>query len=108
MGHDTNTLHLSNHRKNLLGNHKWKTIDYTGPDFSKDFHVFTLEWTPSEIIWIVDGVERAKMTENVPNKPINIILNSGVGGYYPGDPDETTQFPQYYEIDYFRYYSLEN
>jgi len=48
------------------------------------------------------------MTENVPNKPINIILNSGVGGDYPGDPDETTQFPQYYEIDYFRYYSLEN
>jgi beta-glucanase (GH16 family) len=29
-----------------------------------------------------------------------VILNVAVGGYWPGDPDGSTQFPQQLVVDY--------
>jgi beta-glucanase (GH16 family) len=37
-------------------------------------------------------------------RPFYLILNTAVGGYWPGFPDQTTVFPQYHEIDYVRWY----
>jgi beta-glucanase (GH16 family) len=34
-----------------------------------------------------------------------IILNLAVGGGWPGDPDNTTMFPQVMKVDYVRVYS---
>jgi beta-glucanase (GH16 family) len=31
-----------------------------------------------------------------------MLVNLAVGGAWPGDPDETTPFPGYYQIDYVR------
>jgi beta-glucanase (GH16 family) len=36
-----------------------------------------------------------------------IILNVAVGGYWPGNPDDTTEFPQTMLVDYIRVYELE-
>ncbi|NEE08762.1 glycoside hydrolase family 16 protein, partial [Streptomyces sp. SID7499] len=36
------------------------------------------------------------------NKSFFLILNLAVGGYWPGDPDGSTQFPQQMIIDYVR------
>ena len=36
------------------------------------------------------------------NNPFFFILNIAVGGNWPGNPDETTLFPQTMEIDYIR------
>jgi beta-glucanase (GH16 family) len=33
-----------------------------------------------------------------------VLLNLAVGGYWPGYPDGSTTFPQYYTIDYVRAY----
>ncbi len=33
-----------------------------------------------------------------------ILLNTAVGGTWPGNPDSTTRFPQYYNIDWVRVY----
>ena len=33
-----------------------------------------------------------------------VVLNVAVGGYWPGNPDETTAFPQPMHIDYVRVY----
>ena len=34
------------------------------------------------------------------NKPFFLILNLAVGGYWPGDPDGNTSFPQQLVVDY--------
>ncbi|CAM5422267.1 hypothetical protein SCALM49S_08457 [Streptomyces californicus] len=36
------------------------------------------------------------------DKPFFLILNLAVGGYWPGDPDGSTRFPQQMVIDYVR------
>lgn len=33
---------------------------FLGPDFSAGYHVFGAEWTPTETIWSIDGVERRR------------------------------------------------
>jgi beta-glucanase (GH16 family) len=77
---------------------------YTGPDFSADWHIFAVDWEPDAIIWYVDGVERARYTDasNITSKPMFVIVNLAVGGDWPGSPDDTTPFPNYYQVDYVR------
>ncbi|MET9595599.1 glycoside hydrolase family 16 protein, partial [Streptomyces sp. NPDC006516] len=36
------------------------------------------------------------------DKPFFLILNLAVGGYWPGDPDGSTSFPQRLVVDYVR------
>lgn len=82
--------------------------DYAGPDYSADFHEFALEWMPGRLDWYVDGALRfVSVTGSIPNEPFYVILNTAVGGQWPGNPDATSVFPQYHEIDYVRVYELE-
>ena len=38
------------------------------------------------------------------DRRFHLLLNVAVGGDWPGDPDDTTEFPQRMEIDYVRVY----
>ena len=79
---------------------------YRHPDFSAGFHTVALDWEPGSMIWYVDGVQRYKLTRNIPSDPMIIIANLAVGGTgsWPGPPDRYTQFPAQYKIDYIRVY----
>jgi beta-glucanase (GH16 family) len=82
-------------------------------NFSDDFHVFAVEWEPNVIRWYVDGnLYQTRTPSDLPagtqwvfDHPFFIILNEAVGGYWPGDPDATTVFPQKMTIDYVRVYT---
>ena len=37
-----------------------------------------------------------------------LLMNLAVGGYWPGYPDETTEFPQEMLVDYLRVYQLKS
>jgi len=78
--------------------------DYIGPDFSADFHVFGLRWTPDILIWYVDGIERFRSDQGVPTVPMYLIANLAVGGNWPGPPNDDTEFPSSFEVDYIRVY----
>ncbi len=78
----------------------WKSDD----DFSRDFHVYALEWEPDALRWYLDGQLIHSTTNGVPHTPHYLILNTAVGGDWPGNPDATTTFPQYHDIDYVRVY----
>lgn len=79
---------------------------WIGPDFSRDFHTFAMKWDPSTVTWYVDGVERFRVTDRVPTKPMYLIANMAVGGQWPGNPDANTAFPAYFDIDYIRVYQF--
>ncbi|MFJ4715901.1 family 16 glycosylhydrolase [Streptomyces sp. NPDC088785] len=80
-----------------------------GQAFADDFHTFAVDWSPNEIRWSVDGTVYQTRTpadvggnQWVFEKPFFVILNLAVGGYWPGDPDGSTQFPQQLVVDYVR------
>ncbi|HEX5505874.1 MAG TPA: glycoside hydrolase family 16 protein [Thermomicrobiales bacterium] len=77
---------------------------YLGPNFADDFHTFAVEWTPTEIVWYIDGVERFSSRTGVPSQPLYLIANLAVGGPSAGKPDASTPFPSELEIDYIRVY----
>jgi len=41
------------------------------------------------------------------NEQFFFIFNIAIGGNWPGNPDETTQFPQRMEVDYVRVFEKE-
>ncbi len=106
------TLHFGNPAERSSG-------EFNLPDgeiFSDDFHVFAVEWEADEIRWYVDDLlfhsEREWFTsarkDAVYPAPFDqdfyFIVNVAVGGHWPGDPDETSIFPQMLYVDYVRVY----
>lgn len=80
--------------------------------FDDTFHIFAVEWEPQEIRFYVDeNLYATRRPSDLPqgtkwvyDHPFFVILNLAVGGYWPGNPDETTQFPQKMFVDYVRVY----
>lgn len=96
------TVYMTNHW--AAGTHQQHGENWTGPDFSQDFHTFAVDWEPGKITWYVDGAIRATSTAGVPAEPMYVIANLAVGGDWPGDPNATTPFPASMDIDYIRVY----
>jgi beta-glucanase (GH16 family) len=89
---------------------------YRLPDggvFATDFHVFAVEWEERVVRFYVDDTLYATRTPmDLPTSarwvfdhPFFIIVNVAVGGRFPGNPDDTTPFPQTMLVDYVRVYA---
>jgi beta-glucanase (GH16 family) len=84
----------------------------SGESVTTGYHLYSVEWTPQNIKFFFDDhliVERtrADLPPGTPwayDHPFFIILNLAVGGAWPGNPDETTPFPQKMLVDYVRVY----
>lgn len=86
-----------------------------GKTYADDFHIFALEWEPTEIRWYLDDELFHTATEwftsaktgQFPapyDQDFHLIVNVAVGGHWPGSPDETSTFPQMMYVDYVRVY----
>jgi beta-glucanase (GH16 family) len=78
-----------------------------GQSFSDAFHTFAVDRAPNSIKWSVDGNVYETRTPAdlggnrwVYDHPFYLIMNLAVGGYWPGDPDGSTSFPQQLVVDY--------
>lgn len=81
------------------------TTEYNaGIDLAADFHTYRLEWFPDSILWYIDGMQRAKHTENITGGSLQVVMNTAVGGDFDGPPNSETGFPKYQRIDYVRVY----
>lgn len=80
--------------------------------FNDEFHVFSIEWDPGKIVWLLDG-EEYHVIDITPagleefHKPMFFIFNVAVGGIWPGSPDGSTVFPQEMKVDYIRVFQEE-
>ncbi|MBT8131809.1 MAG: glycoside hydrolase family 16 protein, partial [Gammaproteobacteria bacterium] len=99
------------------------------------FHIYEVEWEKGQIRYFVDGVhfqtiksdnwyaffkagedgfydpdgEYKLGLEAAPfDQAFHLLLNLAVGGDPVGDPDDSTVFPQNYEIDFVRVYQCAN
>jgi beta-glucanase (GH16 family) len=61
-------------------------------DLSEDYHVYAIDWRADHVSFYLDGVETWRYTDttHIPNVPLPIILNLGVGGSWCSPPDATT------------------
>ncbi len=78
-----------------------------GVDWPDDYHTFAVEREATEIRYYVDGVEHFRVTDQmapISTTPMNLILNTAVGGIFDGEPDGSTVWPQHFDIDYVRVY----
>jgi beta-glucanase (GH16 family) len=84
-----------------------------GESVNTAFHLYAVEWSPDDIKFFFDDhlVTHRTPADLPPNTSwvydhrFYILLNLAVGGYWPGNPDDTTVFPQQMLIDYVRVYS---
>ena len=95
------------------------TYQLTEGTFASDFHEYSVEWEPGEMRFYTDGNlvltvndwftavsgEDEKPYPAPFNQTFFVQLNLAVGGNWPGNPDETTDFENAeFEIDYVRVY----
>jgi beta-glucanase (GH16 family) len=86
-----------------------------GFDTADGYHTYTVEWAPDRIQWYVDGSLKYTVTESmcgysgcIADEEMSIIINTAVGGNWPGNPDGSTQFPQYHFVDFVKVYQWVN
>ncbi|WJV50410.1 glycoside hydrolase family 16 protein [Streptomyces flavofungini] len=111
IGKEPNTVHGTLHGPGYSGSGGIGAA-YSLPNgeaFADKFHTFAVDWSPNKVTWSVDGHVYQTRTpadlggkQWVFNKPFFLILNLAVGGYWPGDPDGSTTFPQTLTVDYVR------
>ncbi len=117
LGNDTSTSYSTIHYGEPHAEQQG-TITLDDGSFSSDFHVYVVEWEPGEMRFYTDDVlvltvndwftANGGIEEEYPapfNQPFFVQMNLAVGGNWPGNPDETTDFDNaMFEIDYVRVY----
>ncbi|MBI2722240.1 MAG: glycoside hydrolase family 16 protein [Bacteroidetes bacterium] len=114
--------HMTTH-----ANKKMCETNYTGEDFSLDYHVFSVTYTNEKIEWYVDGIIKRTsykfytllgqpisgedikagqmyiMDKTYPLNELHISVSLGI---QPGKkaPDAKTPFPSSLDVDYIRFY----
>ncbi len=89
---------------------------YTFPQpVAESYHTFSVEWSPDQIRWFVDGINYHNATpadvapnEWVFNHPFYLIMNLAIGGNFGGTISPDLTFPQQMLVDYVRIYQAPN
>lgn len=80
--------------------------------FNDNFHVFSIIWDEQKIVWLMDD-EPYHEIDITPSALSELrgsfffLFNIAVGGNWPGNPDNTTIFPQQMVVDYVRVFQKE-
>ena len=96
------TYHYHDSEGNLRSTESEPSI---GRDFTNGWHTYAVEWLPGTVIFYVDGIEEHRVVDSkISQEDMYIIANTALGGWWPGSPDESTNFPIEYKLDYIRAY----
>jgi beta-glucanase (GH16 family) len=114
IGREPNTVHGTLHGPGYSGADAIGMAFHSpdGTPFADAYHVYAIEWEPSEIRWYVDShLYQTRKASDLPagarwvfDHEMFMLLNVAVGGGWPGNPDQTTVFPQQMHVDYVRVY----
>jgi beta-glucanase (GH16 family) len=117
VGWDPGVVHVTVHtEKNNFANGTQVSGTKNVPDFSSEFHLYRVDWTPYAVRGYVDG---EKVFEYVNkntgysawpfNKRFFLLLNLAIGGQWGGAKGvDDTIFPARFLIDYVRVYKMVN
>lgn len=112
VGSNTTFSFSTIHYGNSVSEHTFKgdAIAIDG-GYSDDFHVYSCQWQPGNISFYLDGqlFSQRNPQECQPwpfdaGNSFYLVLNLAVGGDWPGPPDNSTEFPSEFVIDWVRVY----
>lgn len=96
LGKDTTKVQF-NYFTNGVGEHEY--VYDLGFDASEEFHEYGFEWQPDAITWYVDGKAVYTATENIPQTPGKLMMNTWPGtgvdswlGHYDGTVRLTAEY----------------
>ena len=102
-----NTVHSTLHWEDNGHASYGQSYTTSGKKFNQQYHVFSIIWDETQIRSFVDNqqffvidITPAALSEFHLDQ--FFIFNVAVGGTWPGNPDETTIFPQQMKVDYIR------
>ncbi len=112
IGKEPSIVHGTIHGPGYFGS-KGISHQYSLPNdvpLSDDFHVYAVEWSPDSITFLLDDKPYGTVTPAdlppgthwVYNHPFFMLLNLAVGGDWPGNPNDSTRFPQKLLVDWVR------
>lgn len=116
IGNLPSTSHATVHLGSDMANYKYIGDSYKISDelFNDRFHVFSVVREMNHMWFYVDDIIifdfTSKDTQGQPypfNNQFFYIFNVAVGGNWPGNPDASTTFPQFMEVDYIRVFEKE-
>lgn len=125
-----NRLHGTIHYGGACCGANRQNTGYVNPawDMTESFNTYGIEWRERQIRWFINGNTYRTLNQtavscagaNPPgcvwyttestdpaapfNQTFHLIMNLAVGGNWPGDPDDSTTFPQELIVDYVRVY----
>lgn len=104
-GNEPNVIHGTLHYPGRSGGNADGNTT-TISDASTEFHIYTMEWSPERIVFLVDE-EVYHTYENTADSPFNqdffLILNVAMGGTFGGTVDPNFEESSM-EVDYIRVY----
>lgn len=75
---------------------------YGGSNFSEEFHLYSVDWTPQRISWGIDGEERFRYSgEHIEIDDMYLIFNFGIDPDFLDSPTEE-DLPAYLEAESVR------
>ncbi|HEX4219614.1 MAG TPA: glycoside hydrolase family 16 protein, partial [Acidimicrobiales bacterium] len=78
---------------------------YRGPDYSRRYHVFGVDWEPGSITWYVDGVLAQRVAISL-STPMYLLATLAIAGSNP--PTAATVFPAAMSIKWIRVFQHPN
>jgi beta-glucanase (GH16 family) len=104
LGHDPTRVYATNHWPipGQPGVSQSQTASFVGPNFMDGYNTFRCDWWPDRIEFYVNDQLFSTNRTAVPQVPMFILLNTAVGGNWPGNPNASTVFPQYFRVDWVR------
>ena len=78
------------------------------PDLSDDYHIYTLDWRPDMMVFMMDYVPVFISKERVPQNSMYLLLTQLMGGGWGGEPDASTPWPTKYDIEWLRVYQYKD
>ncbi|MCG8409790.1 MAG: family 16 glycosylhydrolase [Bacteroidales bacterium] len=72
-----------------------------GLDFSKDYFIYSLEWTSEKLIWRINDIVIYEQTQGVPQEEMYIVLSSGI--HKDGNVNDSNM-----EVDWVRAFTPNN
>lgn len=81
-------------------------------NYSSDFHTYAVDWTENLLRFYVDDVHYYSVYDSDVGgflsqqaEPMQLILNTAVGGDFLPNPDASTVWPQQFQVDWVRVYN---
>ena len=86
-------------------NGSFKNINYnvTGANFSDNFYIYSLEWTPEKLTWRINGVVVKEITSNIPNEEMYLVFSSHLL-----DDQAPQNLPASMDVDWVRCYRVKS